>query len=98
MTASGKSHKLPKTSLVTSKYQNCLVCKKNGHNIYKCRVFSNLSSNERVNKVRALNLCFNCLRGHGKADRKSNYTYQVCKGKHHTLLHCQAKANATLIE
>lgn len=65
----------------------CPSCKGN-HHLYQCNAFLKLPVEERINKVSALKLCFNCLRT--TAHRANACEWGSCKkcGKRHcTLLH-----------
>lgn len=49
----------------------CAVCNQN-HKIYSCTKFLELSTDDKRNKVKELNLCFNCLgKKHSAKDCKS---------------------------
>lgn len=74
------------------KLKRCLVCNSNDHVIYYCDTFLSLSPEERVNKVKSLNLCLNCLRtGH----KLSNCQLSSCRncGQNHNSLLCQRAKN-----
>lgn len=72
---------------------SCVLCA-GGHVLPKCSSFLKLSKNERVDKVKLLHLCFNCLKtGHAYTDCTSSRC-QKCKLKHHTLLHFDRKNNS----
>uniref|UniRef100_A0A8D8SX50 Peptidase aspartic putative domain-containing protein n=2 Tax=Cacopsylla melanoneura TaxID=428564 RepID=A0A8D8SX50_9HEMI len=64
----------------------CVICGEN-HSIYFCPVFQSLSNAERVQKVRQLNLCFNCLKGHTIKKCNSREHCKLCDKRHHSLLH-----------
>lgn len=69
----------------------CNFCKKN-HTIYKCQEFLALSVKERMNSVKRLNLCQNCLRTGHSHDHCTFFPCKICKVnnkvlKHNTLLH-----------
>lgn len=85
-----KTYKLikPKTFHVTAdKEQRCGFCKEN-HYIYKCKQFSKKPIEERYDFVQKNNLCFNCLvPNHSVYNCKQRTTCQICKKKHHSLLH-----------
>lgn len=72
---------------------NCAYCKKD-HYIYNCNEFIKLPVQERIEKVRNIKLCINCLRfgHHSKVCRLGNC--KRCNLKHHTMLHIeQAKTD-----
>lgn len=71
----------------------CVFCK-GSHKSFKCPEFLKLSVPDRMQKVKSLNLCFNCLSaGHRSSDCSNRGCCFECtkmgKGgeKHHTLLH-----------
>ena len=65
----------------------CPSCK-GGHYLGRCPQFSNASSAQRRDMSSRLKVCFNCLRpGHSVASCPSERNCQLCKGRHHTLLH-----------
>ncbi|GFV39406.1 pro-Pol polyprotein [Trichonephila clavipes] len=54
---------------------------------FKCKMFHEMSVQERSNKVRSLNLCFNCLGHHLiKNCLKLNRKCRVCNANHNSLL------------
>nr|CAI5829830.1 unnamed protein product [Callosobruchus analis] len=78
-------------SVTANKQLKCNYCKKE-HTIYKCTEFLALSVDERLKKVKGLNLCFNCLlTGHDVSKCRLS-TCSICKNKHNTLLHKDSKA------
>ncbi|XP_062614169.1 uncharacterized protein LOC134275907 [Saccostrea cucullata] len=63
-------------------------CEKEGHPLFKCEKFNNLSIEDKRVVVRKKNLCFGCLRkGHRNKDCKKKHTCGICKGKHPTCMH-----------
>lgn len=79
------------TSSFTNKSSNkCPHCNDN-HPLYKCFKFISYNCDERRSLVSTLNLCFNCLKpNHTTLKCFSNAVCQICKRKHHTLLHANA--------
>lgn len=74
-------------------YEKCDFCGKD-HKNFLCDVFKSLSLPQRVEKVRSLGMCFNCLRkGHHLKDCTSDKTCQDCHKRHHTQLHDEARAS-----
>ena len=68
------------------KKQICSFCK-GDHFILNCSQFIKLTVNNRVEKVKQLRLCFNCLRvGHALKDCHG-HVYRRCGLKHSTRLH-----------
>nr|CAI5851182.1 unnamed protein product [Callosobruchus analis] len=58
-----------------------------------CNVkFLALSVDERIKKVKGLNLCFNCLLAGHDVSKCRLSTCSICKNKHNTLLHKDSKA------
>lgn len=62
---------------------SCAFCKE-AHHIQSCESFLKLNSSNRMEKVRTLKLCTNCLRLGYFA---KNCSFGTCNGKHNTLLH-----------
>lgn len=64
----------------------CIFCQ-GEHSIYFCKDFQKLSVPLRLQAMRRLRACTNCLRlGHTNSDCNSG-TCRTCKNKHNTLLH-----------
>ncbi|XP_071052868.1 uncharacterized protein [Onthophagus taurus] len=64
----------------------CVLCKAE-HNLQHCPEFLQLNIQKRIEQVKKLKLCTNCLRlGHFINQCRSGLCKQ-CKSKHHTLLH-----------
>nr|CAI5837829.1 unnamed protein product [Callosobruchus analis] len=78
-------------SVTANKQLKCNYCKKE-HIIYKCTEFLALSVDERIKKVKGLNLCFNCLLAGHDVSKCRLSTCSICKNKHNTLLHKDSKA------
>lgn len=49
--------------------------------------------NRRVEKVKWLRLCFNCLRSGHPVKFYNSSAYQKCYGNHHTLIHFEKSLN-----
>ncbi|KAL1122287.1 hypothetical protein AAG570_003692 [Ranatra chinensis] len=78
----------PVLSFITSAPSlRCIACQLEGHRIYSCPTFQNLSTKERWDKVTDLKLCSNCLSTHLKSRCKSKHTCSSCQKQHHSLLH-----------
>lgn len=76
------------TSLVSTS-ETSVFCK-GAHAIINCERFRELTVNARVENVKKLNLCSNCLRaGHFASQCRSPKRCFVCKQNHNTLLHYQ---------
>lgn len=70
----------------------CVICKQD-HRIYSCPTFRNLTIDDRRGKVKALELCFNCLGvKHTARDCKSTKGCKICNSSHHSLLHQENKS------
>uniref|UniRef100_A0A1B0BF18 Uncharacterized protein n=1 Tax=Glossina palpalis gambiensis TaxID=67801 RepID=A0A1B0BF18_9MUSC len=67
----------------------CSFCQKPGQVIYRFSDFLSLSTADRLNKVRALKLCVNCLKfkNHNLSDCTSKGRCHTCGRGHHSLLH-----------
>jgi hypothetical protein len=64
----------------------CVLCK-NEHYLRNCPRFLKLSVSQRLEKIKALNRCSNCLRfGHSSSNCTSS-NCRKCGRKHHTTLH-----------
>ncbi|XP_063541410.1 uncharacterized protein LOC134750209 [Cydia strobilella] len=69
----------------------CTLCKEK-HYIHNCEQFSKLPIEERYSCVQDNNLCYNCLTpNHTVFKCKQRTTCQICKRKHHSLLHREKK-------
>ncbi|XP_043466955.1 uncharacterized protein LOC122501502 [Leptopilina heterotoma] len=72
-------------SFLTKKL-NCLICDED-HHLQNCSKFLSLSPQQRVEKIKPLKICLNCLRpNHFIKDCKSQGC-KKCQMKHNTLLH-----------
>nr|XP_029728047.1 uncharacterized protein LOC115266213 [Aedes albopictus] len=71
----------------TSKPQRYLLCNED-HRHFECPTFNKWTTAQRTEKIKELNLCFNCLSpGHRSAKCPSRKTCAECQRRHHTLLH-----------
>ncbi|XP_062703912.1 uncharacterized protein LOC134286324 [Aedes albopictus] len=69
----------------------CLLCGE-AHRHFECPTINKWSLGQRIEKVKELNLCFNCLRsGHRSIACPSKKTCSKCQRRHHTLLHEEPK-------
>lgn len=58
------------------------------HLNYRCSKLNTLSAAEKIEKVRSVGACFNCLRkGHRSKDCPSSKSCRKCQKRHHTQLH-----------
>ncbi|XP_071056121.1 uncharacterized protein [Onthophagus taurus] len=79
--------------------KTCVFCESGDHIIYGCNKFKALTTSKRVEEVKKLRLCLNCLRsGHFSMDCKSLSTCKACKQKHNTLLHYDTQTNTHTTE
>ncbi|XP_055615150.1 uncharacterized protein LOC129761453 [Toxorhynchites rutilus septentrionalis] len=63
------------------------------HMNFQCNKLNDLSAAQKNEKVRALGICFNCLRkGHRSRDCPSSKTCRKCQKRHHTQLHDDTEA------
>ena len=66
---------------------NCLYCSSNNHFIQGCPTYIVLSVQERIDFIKSISSCINCLRkGHTVSQLKLSHC-RVCNQHHHTLLH-----------
>ncbi|KAI4494177.1 hypothetical protein M0802_009211 [Mischocyttarus mexicanus] len=70
---------------VAAKSPVCVLCRRTGHPLHKCRRYQMLTRVARWNLVRNHKLCRNCLRRHSEPCRALRC--QVCQHFHHVTLH-----------
>lgn len=68
----------------------CEFCK-NNHLIYYCKKFLNLNIQERMNTIKELNLCINCLKKGHRAGTCTFFKCKTCGKAHNILLHLDAE-------
>ncbi|CAH0719933.1 unnamed protein product, partial [Brenthis ino] len=74
--------------------RTCAFCGKSSHSIYRCFAYNDLTPIERLNKIRELKLCENCLRdGHCFSECPSKIKCTLCKQIHHHTLHLDTNLN-----
>lgn len=74
----------------------CMFCNRN-HSVELCGIFQNKPNNEKVEFLKAKELCFGCLQwGHMSKSCQKRMSYNVCKKGHPTVLHIQTKENQQL--
>lgn len=67
--------------------ESCEFCS-GAHLNFQCPTMKNIPVSQKLEKVRAANVCFNCLRkGHRCGNCPSNNTCRKCQRRHHTILH-----------
>lgn len=87
-TSSRLTHQPPQTSQSSGHMAICLLCPDTLHNLYQCKKFKNWDVKSRREFVRDKNYCFNCLfRNHSVKNCPCTFSCQVCKKRHHTLVH-----------
>ncbi|KAB0802699.1 hypothetical protein PPYR_04885 [Photinus pyralis] len=73
---------------------DCLICN-DSHFIYKCPELVKLTVENRINKIRELRLCLNCLkRGHAARFCKASRC-RICKRAHNSVLHLHRASTET---
>ncbi|XP_073836370.1 uncharacterized protein [Musca autumnalis] len=73
------------TNLLTS---TCPICSGHSHVLRLCPQFIKLSFEDKFSIVKKHNYCINCLcRGHAVKKCNSKYSCNLCKQRHHSLLH-----------
>lgn len=71
----------------------CAICKHN-HPIFRCYKFKSMPVVNRIDKVKTLGLCLNCLRSHGDKECRLGHC-TICLEKHNTLLHQNTESKDT---
>lgn len=80
-----KTHSFASTEGQTLK---CLWCKQETHNILNdCKSFQSLDINEKINAVKSLKVCFNCLKPYHNAWKCRAPKCSKCFKSHSVLLH-----------
>lgn len=76
----------------------CAICKSN-HYVLWCPKFKAMSTNDKVDTVKNLRLCFNCLGSHRVQHCTNKNRCQKCGAMHHTEIHFenQRKPFETLV-
>lgn len=66
----------------------CSLCNDGHHYLFQCKKFREWEVKSRREFVREHNYCFNCLfKNHSVKDCPCSFSCQVCKKRHHTLVH-----------
>ncbi|XP_018368526.1 PREDICTED: uncharacterized protein LOC108764680 [Trachymyrmex cornetzi] len=74
----------------------CTYCRKEGHPIYKCPEYLQMSVNDRFKEARTRKLCLNCLKVASHiAKNCSGGACRRCNKRHNTLLHMESSSEAT---
>lgn len=72
----------------------CALCNE-GHYVYHCKKFSDMSTMERQDFVQHSKLCFNCLApSHSVVKCRQSTCCRKCGRRHHSLLHFERGATA----
>ncbi|XP_073963144.1 uncharacterized protein [Choristoneura fumiferana] len=72
---------------VSAQAKSCVLCK-DVHTLCHCKEFTKRSPGERMEYVKKMNLCFNCLLpGHSASRCRLPFTCRICKKRHHTMIH-----------
>ncbi|GFR20901.1 uncharacterized protein TNCT_491341, partial [Trichonephila clavata] len=75
-----------KSLVVKSDKKSCSLCSSEPHPVFKCKQFHDMSVQDRNNKVKSLNLCFNYLGHHLiKNCVKLNKKCKFCNANHNSL-------------
>lgn len=77
---------------LTAKTTTCAMCNEN-HLIYYCKRLLNMQPEERIKKIKLLQLCINCLKPNHSVSQCNASSCKKCKGKHNTLLHITQQTN-----
>ncbi|XP_037813632.1 uncharacterized protein LOC119604835 [Lucilia sericata] len=85
------------TSVSHEKIVKCSICSA-AHPLRLCPSFLGMSVDERYAIIQKQKRCVNCLgTSHEYKKCRSQYVCQLCKRKHHSLLHRTAKSNPQVI-
>lgn len=71
----------------------CPICKYN-HAIFRCYKFKAMPIQKRIEQVKSLRLCLNCLRGHSGKECLSG-PCTICSERHNSLLHQEKRSQTT---
>lgn len=97
-----KNHKEPvnkgrsNSSYFASFKPKCPHCK-NQHFIYQCEDFLKLSISERIQKVKQMKLCLNCLRENHTTEDCRSSKCKRCNSNHNTLLHSESNTTVATL-
>ena len=67
----------------------CNFCNNPSHLIYNCPEFLTLRINQRINEIKKLRLCLNCLNQNHSSSECTSGHCRKCNKKHSTLLHLE---------
>lgn len=80
------NHSLKTYTCTNNNQRSCALCQQQ-HYINQCNKFLGMSPSERLQKVKELKLCLNCLKFHLVKNCNSKFNCQQCNQRHHSLLH-----------
>lgn len=81
-------------SNISTRLLSCIFCK-GDHLIYYCNEFLKLSISDRINTIRKLKACTNCLRLGHKGSNCQGSSCRICDKKHNSLLHLSTTNKTT---
>lgn len=83
------------SSHVNANAISCYFCKR-GHTICKCPEFLKLSVSNRIQEIKKLNYCLNCLRPHDNSQMQCSSTKcKLCGRFHNFLLHLEKSSKSS---
>lgn len=81
-------------SNVQSQVKGCVCCSSIDHMVQVCPRYKKLDLESRLQLIRSLRLCFNCLKvGHSLKNYRNKDTCQQCGKNHHTSIHSENKTH-----
>ncbi|XP_047997103.1 uncharacterized protein LOC125234760 isoform X2 [Leguminivora glycinivorella] len=93
------THNRPRTFIANDshkqKQHKCPVCT-NYHTIYQCPKFKALPIESRIDNIKQLNLCTNCLRAGHDEQRCRLSSCRLCTKRHNTMLHIDTQSTEPL--
>ena len=90
----GVSFNVQSSEKTEEKHEECIICQ-GAHQLEMCKVFIQMSSDDRLDKAYSSHLCYNCLRrGKHRAKWCRKKSTCQCGEKHHKLLHEAVKRSA----
>ena len=98
-TSSTPSQSKQKSSFSTTisnnkQQQQCVICEKTGHCIYKCTRFLAMSPQSRFIEAKQRSLCINCLNKNHTSSKCTAGKCRICHSTHNTLLHIDKQAES----
>lgn len=78
---------------------NCISCGGENHFVNKCSEFIAKSCEDKINLIKKLKCCYNCLRlGHSARNCRSQNSCMKCKGRHHTIIHADNRTKTNPVQ